>query len=70
VLVVRPFDFHAMDTVPALEPACPECVATRERTRGAEWWCGKHASEPDLVHIYSRSDRLDRPTSPAPFGST
>ena len=70
VLVVRPCNFHAMDTVPMLAPACPACLATRERTAGAEWWCVAHTSEPDLVHIYSRSERLDRPLSPAPFGST
>jgi nucleotide-binding universal stress UspA family protein len=70
VLVVRPYDFHAMDTVPAIEPACAACLATRERTAGSEWWCSTHAREPDLVHIYSRSERLDRPLSPAPFGSS
>ncbi len=70
VLVVRPHDFHAMDTVPAIEPPCPACVATRERTGGHEWWCSAHASEPDGVHIYSRSERLDRQFSPAPFGSS
>lgn len=70
VLVVRPYDFHAMDTVPAILPPCPACVATRERTGGGEWWCSTHVSEPDLVHIYSRSERLDRPLSPAPFGSS
>jgi hypothetical protein len=70
VLVVRPCNFHAMDTVPMLAAACPACLATRERTAGAEWWCAAHTSEPDLVHTYSRSERLDRPLSPAPFGST
>lgn len=70
VLVVRPRNFHAMDTVPALEPPCAACVATRERTAGAEWWCAAHSSEPDELHIYSRSERLDRVPSPAPFGSS
>jgi nucleotide-binding universal stress UspA family protein len=69
VLVFRPSDFHAMDKVPAIEPACPDCVATRERTHGAQWWCEAHTKEPDLVHIYSRSGRLDQPQNPAPFGS-
>lgn len=69
VLVFRPSDFHAMDKVPAIEPACPDCVASRERTNGAQWWCEAHTKEPDLVHIYSRSGRLDQPPSPAPFGS-
>jgi len=70
VLVVRPHDFHALDQLPPIEAPCPECVATRERTGGSQWWCADHTREPDLVHIYSRSDRLDQPLSPAPFGST
>jgi nucleotide-binding universal stress UspA family protein len=69
VLVVRPRDLHAMDGLPQVEPACPACIATRERTSGGQWWCDAHTRDPDLVHIYSRSGRLDQPPSPAPYGS-
>jgi hypothetical protein len=69
VLVARPLVEPTTAGVPLVEPPCPECVATRERTQGAEWWCAAHTREPDLVHIYSRSERLDQPLNPAPYGS-
>ena len=58
VLVVRPRHFE-LPASPALEPPCPACVAAREATQGASWWCTEHTQAPDGVHIYSRSHRLD-----------
>jgi nucleotide-binding universal stress UspA family protein len=59
VLVVRPRDFSRLPAGPALEPACPDCVAARTATQGATWWCEAHLRAPEPAHIYSRSHRLD-----------
>ncbi len=70
VLVVRPKDTHGMQGLPAMEPACVACIAAREKSEGAQWWCAAHTSDPEAPHIYSRSYRLDTPLNPAPFGSS
>ena len=69
VLVVRAKNFHAMDTVPEIEPTCPQCLKIREQTEGATWWCEGHISTPDAPHIYSRTERLDQPPSVSAFRS-
>jgi hypothetical protein len=38
---------------PAIEPACPECLATRQKTAGREWWCARHAQHHAQAHAYS-----------------
>jgi nucleotide-binding universal stress UspA family protein len=60
VLVVRPRDFSALAGMPAIEPACPDCVTAREKTQGASWWCEVHLREPEPLHLYSRSHRVDQ----------
>jgi hypothetical protein len=60
VLVVRPRDFSQLPAAPEIEPPCPDCVAERQATGNAAWWCEAHSREPDPVHIYSRSHRVDR----------
>lgn len=69
VLVVRPKNFHAMDDVPAIEPACPECLKVREQTLGAQWWCDGHITVPASPHVYSHSYRLDQPPEVSPYRS-
>ena len=53
VLVVRPLDFAAIDSVPVPEPPCAECVAARETSGGATWWCQEHARPREAAHGYS-----------------
>ncbi len=59
VLVVRPKDEHAMDEIPAPEPACENCLKVRQETGGKSWWCEPHSSPGDGLHFYARSYRLD-----------
>lgn len=61
VLIVRPRDYHAMDGLPELEPACPACLKAREESQGAQWWCEEHVSRPEAPHRYGSSMRLDQP---------
>lgn len=69
VLVVRPKDMRGMLGLPAILPPCPACVAARERSGGATWWCDVHVSTPEEPHTYSHSHRLEDPYNAAPFGS-
>jgi nucleotide-binding universal stress UspA family protein len=52
VLVARAKD-HSVAYVPSLEPACPQCVQTRHRTEGGQWWCEVHAKPYVPPHRYS-----------------
>ena len=52
VLVMRPrhYDAHP-ELVP--EPPCPDCVAVRESSGGASWWCAVHDKPWQPAHRYS-----------------
>ncbi len=43
VLVVRPKDHHAQ-AEPGIEPPCPDCLATQEKTARKQLWCDRHAA--------------------------
>ena len=49
VLVVRPKDYREGEDR-GIQPPCSDCIATQERTRRAELWCGKHGAQ----HTYGR----------------
>lgn len=52
VLVMRPRHYEAHpELVP--EPPCPDCVAVRERSNGATWWCAVHDRPWQPAHRYS-----------------
>jgi nucleotide-binding universal stress UspA family protein len=38
---------------PAIEPACPDCVAGRRKTGDGEWWCARHRVHHLEAHSYS-----------------
>lgn len=50
VLIARPKE---PSSVPAIEPPCPDCVATRAETKGASFWCARHAAHHPRPHTYS-----------------
>jgi len=52
VLVVRPKTPHASD-VPEIEPPCPDCVAVRRASAGAQVWCARHREHHPVAHTYS-----------------
>lgn len=45
---------------PMVEPACPDCLATRKRTGGRQWWCVRHTSHgaTAMGHVYSYQREL------------
>lgn len=43
VLVVRPKDYHT-HVEPGIEPPCPDCVETQQKTGRAQLWCERHTS--------------------------
>jgi len=51
VLVVRPAGAIA-DTVPQIEPPCPDCLSTRNATEGAVFWCDRHREHHERAHTY------------------
>lgn len=62
VLVVRPKGHP--DHVPAIEPPCPRCVATREESGGSELWCAQHREKHGRRHTYHFGDRGTAETNP------
>jgi nucleotide-binding universal stress UspA family protein len=55
VLVMRPKSTTAEQFQP--EPPCPQCVATRQATGGAQMWCEAHSGGPHDAHTYGGSAR-------------
>jgi len=55
VFVAGPRPAPEPSHVIVIEGPCPDCVATRQGTKGSQWWCARH-SEPHHMrrrHIYS-----------------
>jgi len=55
ILVVPP-EPHELP-VPAIEPACPECVTARSASAGQELWCAQHREHHGRRHTYHQGDR-------------
>jgi nucleotide-binding universal stress UspA family protein len=53
VFVVRPKDHEDAGAVPEIEPPCPQCVAKRAQTGGAQLWCARHSEHHVRPHKYS-----------------
>lgn len=54
VWIIRPKAHSTEGRVPAIEPPCPQCVAHRQETNGAELWCARHSEHHYLrPHHYS-----------------
>jgi nucleotide-binding universal stress UspA family protein len=53
VWIIRPKDHAASERVPEIEPPCPDCLTTREATRGAKFWCARHSEHHLRPHRYS-----------------
>lgn len=72
VLVVRDKDYEshaaAGEPVPAIEPPCPDCVATRRASDGKQQWCARHSEHHVKAHLhyeypksFGRGSQLIRP---------
>lgn len=49
--------------VPAIEPACPRCLAARQASAGAEMWCEQHRERHGRRHTYFQADRAAAETN-------
>ena len=60
VWIVRPKHHQPGERVPEIEPPCAACVARREATNDAEFWCMRHSEHHPRAHVFSySSDRLN-----------
>lgn len=48
---------------PSIAPPCPECVAAREVSAGAEQWCQQHRERHGRRHVYHQGDRASADTN-------
>jgi nucleotide-binding universal stress UspA family protein len=53
VWIVRPKNHVSGERVPEIEPPCPDCVARRSATKGAQFWCARHSEHHIRPHRYS-----------------
>jgi nucleotide-binding universal stress UspA family protein len=58
VFVVSPRAEAKDPEVPRIEPPCIDCIAARKSSRGAEWWCARHASHARRAHTFSYQREL------------
>jgi nucleotide-binding universal stress UspA family protein len=62
VLVAGPRPAQHPEHVITIEPACTDCVRLRLDTRGASWWCERHAEHHAVLHrhhhLYSYHSEL------------
>jgi nucleotide-binding universal stress UspA family protein len=58
VLVAPPKQRATAPLEPAIEPPCPECLKARATSRGAVWWCERHAHHAKQAHIFSYQREL------------
>lgn len=56
VLVTRPK--AVPDAPPQIAPPCPQCVAARRASAGAEQWCEQHRERHGQRHTYHQGDRV------------
>jgi nucleotide-binding universal stress UspA family protein len=52
VLVARPTDYSKV--APEIEPACVDCVAVRQASAYATFWCERHSHHHARAHTYSQ----------------
>ena len=56
--------------VEPVEPPCPQCVARRAATNGAELWCARHAEHHVRAHTYSYVNDVLVGNSAAAYAAT
>jgi nucleotide-binding universal stress UspA family protein len=70
VWIIRPKDHQAINRAPEIEPPCPQCVARRAATNGAELWCARHAEHHIRAHTYSYVNDVLVGNSAAAYAAT
>jgi len=59
VTVIREKNHDTAGKVPEIEPLCPDCGKTRQRTAGQTLWCERHSEHHVRAHIVSYSSAAD-----------
>jgi nucleotide-binding universal stress UspA family protein len=54
VFVAGPRPAPQPSHVIAIDPPCPDCVQTRQATKGRSWWCARHSEHHHLHHHGNR----------------
>jgi nucleotide-binding universal stress UspA family protein len=57
VLVVMAKDYAGTVPSPSVAPPCPDCVALRQATANASFWCERHSKPYMQPHIYVPRDQ-------------
>ena len=70
VWIVRPKAHQTVNRAPEIEPPCPQCVARRGATNGAELWCARHAEHHIRAHTYSYVNDLIIANNAAAYAAT
>ncbi|HEY8087794.1 MAG TPA: hypothetical protein VIF09_08115, partial [Polyangiaceae bacterium] len=58
VLIASPPPKHPPKHEPTIEPACPQCLQARAASKGAQWWCERHAHRSNQGHAFSYQREL------------
>jgi nucleotide-binding universal stress UspA family protein len=57
VLVAGP-DPEPAEHTPVIEPPCPDCARVQAASKGASWWCERHATHAVRAHAFSYQREL------------
>lgn len=57
VMVALRKDYANTNRTLGVEPPCPDCLAVRAKTNGAQFWCERHSRSYSPPHVYVPSDR-------------
>jgi nucleotide-binding universal stress UspA family protein len=70
VLVAGPKPVVASAASPIIEPACVDCLSTRQATEKHQWWCARHAMHALATHTYSYQRELPFDSHDSQLGPT
>ena len=52
VLVAVPKNYAGKTLSDSIAPPCPKCIAVREQSHGAQFWCEQHSQTHPKAHVY------------------
>lgn len=52
VLVAVPKNYEGVSRSESIQPPCPDCLAVRQQSRGATFWCERHRHSYMQPHVY------------------
>jgi nucleotide-binding universal stress UspA family protein len=57
VLVAVPKNYAGASKSQTIDPPCADCIAARQASAGARYWCERHQRTYSQPHVYEPSDR-------------